>query len=120
MARRRRVRPASSTLSARPRILRRCRNVSDAPRVPLTSPAQIFAYLFDIRGPSLGRIRALGKIRGIMMHWIFPEAPIFPDLSVVDRTTARSCTISPMSSPQGEAPEASVRITRAHDYQWAR
>jgi hypothetical protein len=51
-----------------------------------------------------------------MMHWILPEAPIFPDLSVVDRTTVRSCTISPMSSPQGEASGASVRITRAHDY----
>jgi len=46
-----------------------------------------------------------------MMHWIFPEAAILPDLSVVDRTTARSCTISPMSSPQGEASEASGRIT---------
>src|SRR5580704_5736822 len=112
--------PASSTLSAPPRHPLALAQRLGCPTGIVNLTRVDIRLSIRYKGSSLGRIRALGKIQCIMIPRIFPEAPILPDLSVVDRTTARSYTISPMSSPQGVASEVSVRITRAHDFQRAR
>jgi hypothetical protein len=38
----------------------------------------------------IGRIRASGRVLGIMVHKNLPEAPFLPDLSVVRRSTERT------------------------------